>query len=155
MPEPTLADVLSAISGIKSSVDELSSRLVAVEEEVQLQKDATPQIIDGDKSGMFDGLQSVGDETAGTLRQKVVGSDGLPRPARENIMGKGTRVRLSPEGETYKVLTSKGMKPERLTGTVQGLHFVTDADEPKYRVTFTGLTSKRGDGFYAHELAQV
>jgi hypothetical protein len=155
MPEPSLSDVLAAIGGIKSSVDELSARLVAVEEEVQLQKDATPQIIDGDASGMFDGLQSVGDKTAGTLRQKVVGSDGLPRPARENIMGKGTRVRLSPEGETYKVLAGKGIKPEKFMGTVQGLHFVTEADEPKYRVAFTGLTSPRGDGFYAHELTQV
>ncbi len=153
--EPTISDVLAAIGQLNQTVQGVVTRLEAVEQEVQEHRDAIPQMVEmaQGEDGMFAGLKNIGDENGGTLRQKVVGTDGLPRPVRGNILPAGTRVRLTPESETAQALARKGRQNiERLVGTVITLHFVNDNDEPKYRVRFPGLTDARGDGFYAHEL---
>ena len=153
MSEVNLSDVLAAIGGIKQSVDGISERLSAVEERVQIQEAiVADQDVTVDKpDGMFGGLQVVGDETGGTLRQKVVGPDGLPRKFKAGIWPNGTKVKLSPDSQVFKLLSDK-RDATRFVGTIVGLHFVNDNDVPKYRVHFPGLTTKRGDGFYATEL---
>lgn len=155
MPEVNLTDVLAAINGIQTSVNGLADRISAVEDRVQANEEivSSQDISATDNEGFYSGLQVVGDETGGTLRQKVVGPDGLPRNFKPGIWPNGTRVKLSPDSHTFKALSTK-RDATKFSGVVVGLHFVNDNDEPKYRVHFPGLTTKRGDGFYASELVR-
>ena len=153
--EPTIADVLSAIGNLTGVVQGVVTRLEAVEAEQQDQRSIIPQMVemnDDPKGAMFAGLVQPGDEVGGTLRQKVIGTDGLPRTPHGRVLAKGTRVRLTEASETARVLRSKDQDPSRLVGQIVDLHYINDADEVKYRVRFPGLTTARGDGFYAHEL---
>ncbi len=151
----SLGDVLAAVKAVADSVATIQNRLEAVEEQVQEQRDAAPQMVPmrSVEDSVFAGLAKVGDETAGTLRQMVVGTDGLPRAIRGAIWPKGTRVRLLVNERVAERLRRRQRDPENLIGTIVGFHFVNDKDEPKYRVNIPGLTTPRGDGFYAHELS--
>ncbi len=158
-----LEKILVSMTDLTGKVDNIAERVGTLETKTAAQAAAIPQFVPMHEEEAptyktaISQLEGVGDEVSGG-RQAVVGTDGLPRPRQLRRLVEGTKVRLAPNSPTASTIRNwreaghRAPDPDKIIGTVVGFHFVSTNGEAKYRVRFPGLTTARGDGFYASEL---